>query len=200
MPLRFSSVSDNHDFWASFMTATGIMMTADELLRLPRGRKRYELINGELHEGPLTGGQHGYLVGQISFRLRLFLEQHPEGAGFLLVGTGFWLARDPDTVRAPDVAYVAEPRLSQARVPGYPELAPDLIVEVVSPGDRASEVQAKIDEWLRAGVQLAWVLYPVTHSAMAFYADGATRLLHADNTLTGEPVLSGFTCRLSELF
>jgi Uma2 family endonuclease len=183
------------------MTATGIKMTAEELLLLPRGRERHELVGGQLYILPLEGGEHGYLVGQVAAELRVFLHEHAGVGGMLLgAGTGFRLSRDPDTVRAPDVAYVTEARLPQARVPGYPELAPDLIVEVVSPSDRASEIQAKIDAWLRAGVQLAWVLYPTTRPTMVYRADGTTQLLHADDTLSGETVLPGFTVRLGDLF
>ena len=183
------------------MTATGIRLTADDLMQLPANGKRYELVNGELHEMAPAGSEHGYVALEAAFRLRLFLAEHPEIGGRMFAAeTGFRLSRDPDTVRAPDVAYVAEARIAQVKVPGYPELAPDLVVEVVSPGDRAGEIQAKIDEWLQAGVRLAWVLYPTTRSAMVYRADGTTQLLHADDNLSGEPVLPGFTVRLSELF
>jgi Uma2 family endonuclease len=183
------------------MTATRIRMTADELLRLPDTGMRHELIAGELHEMPPAGGEHGFVGGRALYRLSAFLEQHPEiGGGLFTAETGFRLARNPDTVRAPDVAYIAEARLSQARVPGYPELAPDLVVEVVSPNDTASGIQGKVDEWLRAGVQVAWVLYPATRSAMVYQADGGVMLLHADDTLHGEPVLPGFSCRTGDLF
>jgi Uma2 family endonuclease len=183
------------------MTATGIRMTADELLRLPDNGMRRELIAGELYEMPPAGGEHGYVGGSAIGELRAFLKQHPEiGGGLFAAETGFRLARDPDTVRAPDVAYVGPDRLDQARVRGYPELAPDFVVEVVSPNDTASEVQSKVDEWLRAGVLLVWVLYPATRTAMTFRSDGAVALLHADDTITAEPVLPGFACRLGDLF
>src|SRR3954468_18069111 len=100
------------------MTATGIRMTADELLRLPDNGMRRELIAGELHEMPPAGGEHGIVGGRALVQLGLFLEQHPEiGGGLFAAETGFRLARDPDTVRAPDVAYVGPERLAQARVP-----------------------------------------------------------------------------------
>ena len=183
------------------MTATGIRMTADELLRLTDNGMRRELIAGELHEMALAGGEEGYVGGCVLDSLAAFMEQHPDvGGGLFAAGTGFLLSRDPDTVRAPDLAYVSAARLADARVPGYPELTPDLVVEVVSPNDTASEVQQKVDEWLRAGVQIVWVLYPATHSAMAYQADGAVALLHADDTLHGEPVLPGFSCRVGDLF
>jgi Uma2 family endonuclease len=183
------------------MTATGIRMTADELLRLPDNHMRQELIEGELHEWPLNGGEHGFVSGRVAGRLGAFLERQPGNLGGLFAtGTGFWLAHDPDTVRAPDVAFVNELRLSWALVPVYPEMAPDLVVEVVSQDDLADELQIKVNQWLRAGVQIVWVLYPATCSAMAYHADGTVALLHADDVLHGEPVLPGFSCRVGDLF
>lgn len=183
------------------MTATGIRMTADELLRLPDNGKRYELIAGELHEMAPAWGEHGIVALEAAYRLRAFLEHHPEAGGKLFAAeTGFRLTRIPDTVRAPDVAYVGAARLHQARVPGFPELAPDLIVEVVSPNDTASEIQKKVAEWLRAGTQLVWVIYPATRSAVAHRPGEAEQLLHADDSLRGDPVLPGFSCRLGDLF
>src|SRR3954447_8935331 len=142
-------------------------MTADELLRLPDNGMRHELVAGELHETAPAGGEHGFVGGNALGELRDFLKKHPEiGGGVFAAETGFRLARDPDTVRAPDVAYVSHARLHLARVPGYPEMAPELVVEVVSPNDAASEIQAKVEEWLGAGAQLVWVLYPANRSGM----------------------------------
>jgi Uma2 family endonuclease len=183
------------------MTATGIRMTAEELLRLPDNGMRRELIAGELHEMAPAGGEHGFISGRTVRRLSAFLDQYPAiGGEVFIADTGFRIARDPDTVRAPDVAYVGPDRLDQARVRGFPQLAPDFVVEVVSPNDTAAEIQQKTDEWLRAGVLLIWVLYPATRTAMTFSSDGAIHLLHADDTITCEPVLPGFACRLGDLF
>lgn len=183
------------------MTATGIRMTADELLPLPDNGMRHELIAGELHELPLNGGEHGCVGNKAQIELGIYLRQHPEiGGSFFLSDTGYRLSRDPDTVRQPDLSYVNETRLPQARVRSFPELAPDFVVEVVSPSDTASEVQSKVDEWLQAGVHLVWVLYPLTHTAMTYRSDGEIQLLHADDTITTEPVLPGFACRLGDLF
>lgn len=99
-----------------------------------------------------------------------------------------------------DVAFVSEEGLDRARVPGYPEMAPELAVEVVSQDDLADELQIKVDQWLRAGVQIVWVLYPETRSAIAFQAVGSVALLRADDTLHGEPVLPAFSCRVGDLF
>jgi Uma2 family endonuclease len=183
------------------MTATGIRMTADELLRLPDNGMKRELVAGELHEMPPAGGEHGGVSGRAARQLGRFLDQHEELGGEVFVAEpGFRLTRNPDTVRAPDVAYVVESRLDEAWVSGFAEIAPDLIVEVVSPNDAASEIQRKVDEWLSAGSRLVWVLYPATHAAMVFRHDGSPDLLHAEDTLTGEPVLPGFACRVGDLF
>ena len=183
------------------MIATGIRMTADELLRLPDDGKRYELIAGELHEMAPASGEHGYVGGRMARRIGAFLDQHPELGGEIFISeAGYRLARNPDTVRAPDLSYVAAARLPQARVRGFPEMAPDLVVEVVSPNDTASEIQAKVDEWLQAGALLVWVLYPSTRSAMAYQANGTAHLLHVEDSLRGDPVLPGFSCPLGDLF
>jgi Uma2 family endonuclease len=162
---------------------------------------RRELIAGELHEMPPAGGEHGFVGGRALGQLQLFLDQHSEiGGGLFAAETGFRLARDPDTVRAPDVAYVGAERLARARVPGFPELAPDLVVEVVSPNDTAAEVQRKMDEWIAAGVSLAWVMYPSTRSVMVYGPNGDIRQLHANDMLDGESVLPGFRCRVGDMF
>jgi Uma2 family endonuclease len=183
------------------MTATGIRMTADELLGFPDNGMRRELIDGELHEMPAAGGEHGFVGASILGDFLVFLRQHPEiGGGLFTAETGFRLTRNPDTVRAPDVAYVGPKRLALAKVRGFPELAPDLVVEVVSPNDTAAEVHHKVDEWLNAGVVVVCVLYPATRSAMVYRQGGAISLLHADDSLDAEPVIPGFSCRVGDLF
>lgn len=183
------------------MTATGIRMTADELLALPDNGMRRELVAGELYEMPPAGGEHGYVGSKAHIEFGVFLKQHPEiGGSFFLAETGYRLSRNPDTVRAPDISYVNEERLPQARVRGYPELAPDFVVEVVSPNDLADELQIKMDQWLSAGSRLVWVLYPATRSAIIYGSQGSVRLLRSDHTLCGEPILPGFSCRVRDLF
>ena len=183
------------------MAATGIRMTADELLRLRDNHMRHELIGGELHEMPLHGGEHGFVSGRVVRRLGVFLDQHPEvGGGLFATGTGFWPTRDPDTVRTPDIAYVRESLLDQARVPGYPEMAPDLVVEVVSPNDLSEELQIKIEQRLRVGALLVWMLYPATRSAVVYESTGCGTLLHSNHTLHGDPILPGFSCQVGDLF
>ncbi len=182
------------------MAETRTLMTAEELLRLPDDGRRYELVAGELIEMAPAGGEHGYVAGQVIHWLGSFRGTAGIKGALFAPGTGFLLARDPDTVRAPDVAYVGPERLVQARVAGYPELAPDLVVEVISPGDTAEEVHERVMEWLGAGARLVWALYPRPRSVVAHRPGGEARVLQADDTLDAEPVLPGFSCRVAELF
>ncbi|MBA2448032.1 MAG: Uma2 family endonuclease [Chloroflexi bacterium] len=182
------------------MAETRTRMTAEELLRLPDNGMRRELIDGELVEMAPAGGEHGYVAGHAYYRVRQFIEQQGLGGAVFAAETGFRIGRDPDRVRAPDVAYVAEARLAGARVRGYPELAPDLAVEVVSPNDTAAEVHDKVADWLRVGVRLVWALYPTTRSAMVCTSDGAARILGPDDLISGDPVVPGFACRVADLF
>ncbi len=176
------------------------LMTADELLHLPDDGWRYELVAGELIKMAPAGGEHGYVGNRAQDRLNTFLKEQGLGGAVFASETGFRIGHDPDTVRAPDVAYVAPARLEQARVAGYPDLAPDLVVEVISPGDSAGEVHEKVMEWLAAGTRLIWLLYPRRRSAIVHRPGGEARVLRANDVLDGEPVLPGFACRVADLF
>lgn len=184
------------------MSAQKTIVTAAQLLGLPRGMgERYELIAGELVSMPPTGGQHGVSSAAVAHLLRAYVLSN--GLSGIVFGaeTGFWLHRSPDTVRAPDAAYLPASRFPDGEVPaGFIEGAPELVVEVVSPGDTASEVQAKTEAWLEAGAGLVWVLYPQTRSVTVFKSRSEIRVLSAADTLTGEPVLPGFSVAVADLF
>ncbi len=114
---------------------------------------------------------------------------------------GFLLRRSPDTVRAPNVALVAAERLGTEEIPAsFLELAPDLAVEVVSPGDSAAAVRGKIQDWLAAGTRLSWVVYLESRSAVAHRQGYAPETRSEEDTLSGVPVLGDFTVRVQELF
>ncbi len=185
------------------MSTSKTLLTSDDFLRLSaasKGKKKLELIRGELVEMPLSGGRHGCVSSRIDRRLGTFVEQHDLGEVFA-AETGFWISHNPDTVRAPDASFVAKGRLPAGEPPiGYLDLAPDLAVEVVSPGDTAGEVQAKVEDWLRAGVRLVWVFYPDTRSVVGYQGLDDVRLLWELDELFGWQVLPGFRCRVRELF
>ena len=130
----------------------GIRMTADELIELPEGEKFYELVRGVLRVREPAGGQHGLISGRLFVQLSSYVEAHGLGTAFP-GNTGYFLGRTPDTVRAPDVSFVDKARLSLENVgAGFIALAPDLAVEVVSPNDRASELEEKLADYWAASV------------------------------------------------
>jgi Uma2 family endonuclease len=114
--------------------------------------------------------------------------------------TGFRIASDPDTVRAPDLAFVKRERVSLIPPRGYAALAPDLVAEIVSPDDRPADVLAKVAEWLEAGVAIAWVIDLERKAAQVYRADGSVATVGPAGNLDGEGVLPGFSCALTELF
>jgi Uma2 family endonuclease len=174
-------------------------MTAEELLELPDDHMRHELVEGELRTMSPAGGEHGRVALAIGARILQHVDEHGLGLAFA-AETGFVLHRGPDTVRASDVAFVAAGRLPAGAGRGFPELAPDLVVEVVSPSDRASEVAEKAAMWLDAGVRLVWVVDPQARLAAVHHPGGLVTVLRQDGVLDGEEVLPGFRLPLAPLF
>jgi Uma2 family endonuclease len=183
------------------MVAAEKLMTAEELMRLPTGMgKRYELVQGELKTMSPGGSRHGRISVRIGGLLDQFVRAKKLGAVFG-AETGFILRRNPDTVRAPDAAFVAAARIpAQGLPPGYWPGAPDLAVEVVSPDDTAAEVKAKISEYFEAGARLVWIVYPETREVVVFRSARASLGLSAQDMLEGVDVVPGFTCAVAELF
>ena len=182
------------------MAASTKLMTADELLMLPDNGKRYELIEGVLNEMSPPGTAHGHTAMRAGAILFNFVHQRDLGEVFA-AETGFILSTNPDTVRAPDAAFVAAERLPTGDLPvGYLRLAPDLVVEVVSPSDTASELQSKVFTWLDAGCRLVWVVFPTTRSVTVYRSKENVRVLTEEDTLDGSPVFQGFRAEVRELF
>src|SRR5438034_9910467 len=175
------------------------LMTAEELLAANVTDKRTELVRGVLVVREPAGGRHGRAVMKLAIRLGVHVER--EGAGHLFAAeTGFTLFRGPDTVRAPDIAFVRRERLPDPIPIGFPELAPDLVVEVLSPNDRPGETLAKVGDWLEAGARLVWLIDPERRIARVYRPDGSESTIAADGQLDGEDVLPGFACSLAGIF
>ena len=177
---------------------TAPLMTAEELLYTNIPNKRTELVQGRLvvHEPP--GGQHGNVAAKLAFRLGQHIDV--TGAGEVFVGdVGFTLRRHPDTVRGPDVAFVSRERLPQPIPHTYLELAPDLVVEVLSHNDRPGETLAKVGDWLDAGARLVWLIDPQRRLARIYRLDGTETTVGETDALTGEEVLPGFSCPLASI-
>ena len=178
-------------------STTGLM-TADELLRLDDD-VRGELIRGVFCEMGPPGTEHGRVAARLTIRLGIFVE--PRGLGEVFGEMGVWTERDPDTVRAPDVAFYSTERFPPGtRITGYSEAAPDLVAEVRSPNDSRRAVREKAEMWLSHGVRLAWVVDPDTRTIDVYGADGAVATLGEGGTLDGGDVLPGFTCAVAAVF
>jgi len=173
-------------------------MTADELFELDLPGKRTELVKGVLMVKEPPGFRHGRIMAALAARLTNHSDAHGLG-GVVVAEVGFWLERGPDTVRGPDVAFIARERAPAPDFAKYPELAPDLVVEILSPGDRPGEVHAKVGDWLTAGCRLVWVVDPQRRRARIYRADGSESLVTDSGVLEGEDVVPGFTCRVGEL-
>ena len=176
------------------------LLTATDLLRLAGEGVRGELIRGVLHETMIMGVEHGEIVMKLGFLLNSFII--PRKLGRLSGSdTGVWLERDPDTVRGPDIAYFSASKLPlETRIPGYAEVVPDLLVEVVSPNDTRREVAAKARMWLRYDVRLVWVVQPQTRSVDVHRPGHVVVTLTDQDSLDGLDVLPGFTCAVNAVF
>jgi len=177
----------------------GELVTANDLLTLETAGKSTELVRGRLivREPPST--YHGRVQSILNVLVGSYVRAHALGAVFGQ-DTGFKIASDPDTVRAPDLAFVDRARVAQIARRGYAALAPDLVAEILSPDDRPGEVLAKVGDWLEAGVRLVWVIDPDRRVATVYRDDGSVMTVSSDAAVDGEAVLPGFSFRLAELF
>ena len=193
--------------WAE--SASDKLMTADDLAGLPESGRGYELVEGRLVRMPPTGGWHGRISMDLGTALNNFVKAH--NAGMVLgAETGFLVSRpgEPETVLAPDVAFVARQRLPKADDPtisGYWRITPDLVAEVASPTRYGPELAEKARRWLDAGAQLVWVVWPPARRIDVWRRGANTNpvaTLGSGDTLDGQPLpeLSGLSIALDDLF
>ncbi len=181
------------------MAPTRTLMTADELLRLPDDGQRHELVAGELRTMPPSGEEHGAVAMTLGADLGHYVRVH--GLGRVLgAGTGFLLTIDPDTVRAPDVAFISRGRATTHPVPDYWPGAPDLVVEVVAASDLYTDVEEKVAMWLEHGTQMVIVVNPCGRTVMVHRSPTQARWLTIKDALDGEDVVPGWTMPVRDLF
>jgi Uma2 family endonuclease len=180
------------------MESSQTLLTAADLLALEDGL-RHELVNGELTTMTPSGSEHGLITAALAQLVRT----HVAASGLGLVfgaEAGFRLTTDPDTVRAPDLAFVRRARIPATGIPtGFWPGAPDLAAEVVSPSDTYEHVAAKVADWLRAGTEVVWVVNPRARSVTVHTSAGVTILSEAEQ-MTGGTTIPGFTCGVQEIF
>jgi len=146
-----------------------------------------------------AGFEHGLIVSRVNAQLENFVEQQALG---VVTGaeTGFHISRNPDTVRAPDVGFVSAERVSEPPTKGFFQGAPDLAVEVLSPNDRASELLAKVQDWLGAGCRAVWVIDPATQTVSVYALPNEITVYNLSDELTGGDVLPGFSVPIARIF
>ncbi len=174
------------------------LLTATDVERLSPPGKQVELVRGRLIVREPPGTRHGAIAANLTCLLGEFVRRHHLGVVFAQ-DTGFKIASDPDTVRAPDVAFVARERADRIPSRGYAALAPDLLAEILSPDDPPAEVLAKVADWLAAGTKLLWVVDPERSEVRVYRRDGSLVVLRESDSLEGEDVLPGFSCPVRQV-
>lgn len=182
------------------MTTTLQRSTASELFEMPHDGFRYELVQGELRKMSPSGGEDAIIIGRLTMRLGQHVEANNLGLYFG-AECGFKLSSDPDTVRAPDLAFVSHGNIPATGIaksfwPG----APDLAVEVLSPGDTYSEVNEKVENWLEAGTRAVWIVDPRRRSVSVYRSMTDVTHLSEGDEVDGGEVVPGFRCKVSEIF
>ncbi|HWS87892.1 MAG TPA: Uma2 family endonuclease [Pyrinomonadaceae bacterium] len=182
------------------MTQTLQRSTASELFEMPDDGFRYELVKGELRKMSPSGSEHGATIVNITVLLGQYVRAKKLGVCFG-AETGFKIESDPDTVRAPDVAFISRERIPKSGIPKqfWPG-APDLAVEVLSPGDTRGEVDEKVTDWLEAGVRAVWVINPKKRVVMVYRSTTDVERLSEGDELGGGEVVPGFRCKVTEIF
>lgn len=181
-------------------TAAQLPLTVEDLYRLPDDNQHYELAHGWLVSEPPPGVEHGRIASRVTSLLDAHVREHKAGV-VVTCDTGFILHRSPDTVRAPDVAFIRMEKYraladNQRAMPG----APDIAVEILSPGNRATDVHAKVADYLAAGTLLVWLVDPVAEQVHSYRKLLEPTVLSAADLLTAEELLPGFRVPVKALF
>ena len=182
------------------MATTEKLLTAEEFEALPDDGKRYELIDGELREMAPTVHWHGEVESNLVIRFGGHVQAH--GLGRVSCGEILYLVRrDPDRVRAADIAFIRQERVPSLEARQHiMEVAPDLVVEILSQHDTVAEIHEKIEDWLNAGVQMLWVVDPFRRTVTIYQPGHDPTLLGEHGVLEGDPVVPGFRCAVAEIF
>lgn len=175
------------------------LLTAEEFAALPEppdGSKE-ELLRGEVITMPVSNSRHGLVQAQIAYLLHDAVRSCK--IGWVTIGSGVVIERDPDTVFGPDVSFFSIARYPN-RPEGYFEIPPDLVVEVLSPDDRRKNVREKIKDYVKSGVKLVWLVDPEVRTVTVYAGSLRGTELDETETITGGEVLPEFSCKVAEFF
>jgi Uma2 family endonuclease len=172
------------------------LVTGEELAEMGN-IGRCELVEGEIIMLSPTGWRHGDFELQAGYALKSFVGER--NLGKVLVGeVGIYTGRNPDTVRGADVIFISHARLAQAKSASFLDVAPELVVEVLSPDDRWMDVQRKLNEYFAIGVVRVWLVDPSTRSVSVYRTPTEMRIVSTRDTLDGEDILPGFSVPVTE--
>ena len=182
------------------MSATTELFTAEQLLHMPSDDFKYELVEGVLIKMHPTGFEHGDVAMTLAYLLKRHVLDNKLGK-VLAAETGFKLATNPDTVLAPDAAFIRQEEIDRLGPtkkfwPG----APDLAVEVMSPGDSVRKTDEKARAWLAHGARMVWIVNPNRRTVSVYRPDADIIVLTEVDVLDGETVVPGFSCDVKEIF
>jgi Uma2 family endonuclease len=174
------------------------LMTGEELFHRP-DLNPCELVNGRVVPTMPTGDEHGDVEFELGMRLRAYGKESKRGRA-LGGEVGIYIRRDPDTVRAADIVFISKERDLQPRRKGYFEIAPELVVEILSPDDRMSRVGEKLRDYFSAGVLVVWLVDPGLRRVLVYRSMVNVTALDSSQTLSDEDILPGFGVPVSDLF
>jgi Uma2 family endonuclease len=179
------------------MTTAERLYTVADLQTLPDDGKRYELVRGVLIEMPPPGQEHGLVTSEIVRLIGNHVRANDLGRVF--TESGYLLSEDPDTVRAPNISFIAKSRLPSLKET-YARIAPDLVVEVMSPGNSLDDMNEKIARYFEAGAQRVWLFFPKTRMIYDYHSAKDIKVLDGDDLLDGGDILPGFSVKVSDIF
>ena len=175
------------------------LLTLEDYAALDEPENEYvtELVRGIVVREPRPRSRHGEVQAELTFHLKAWAKAH--GAS-VTVESGYILSEEPATVRGPDVGLVLKRRSSEGQPGGWVRNAPDVAVEVLSPSDTSSAIQAKTLEYLETGARLVWIVDARARTVTVHRPDGSANILREHETLTGEDALAGFAVEIREIF
>ena len=169
----------------------------EDLMRMPRDGRIYELVDGEILVSP-AGMRHSEIAAKILGIIATFLDDHPIGKVYT---PDVGISLPNGNVRTPDVTFVRTEKLPGGESPeGFGELVPDLAIEVLSPNDSLKEVGRKIGEFLECGVPIVWVVDPKRQTVTVYRSLSETQQFSATDLIAADPVLPGFSCKVARFF